>query len=64
MLQCCYATKNFLTLFIQECSDILKDCVDEEEMKKYKNVQYKGVLGKAQADDFPDWDSQKCPAAK
>merc|ERR1712179_195777 len=60
-----YARKscNYITKTIEECSCILKDCISEEELKKYMNDQYNSALEKVQT-NIPNWDSQKCPAAK
>ena len=48
---------------MQDCSDILKDCMDEEQLDSYKDEQYKNALGNIQA-NIESWDSDKCPAVK
>jgi len=60
-----YARKscNYITETIEDCSDILKDCMDEEQLDSYKDEQYKNALGNIQA-NIESWDSDKCPAVK
>ena len=50
-------------VLMQDCSDILKDCMDEEQLDSYKDEQYKNALGNIQA-NIESWDSDKCPAVK
>merc|ERR1712098_814080 len=55
---------NFLTDSVEECTTILiGTCHTEEEVVQDKDKQMKEAL--KQVNDFvPNWDSQKCPAAK
>ena len=59
----CIIKKKILKTVLKECSDKLKDCMNEEELTAYKNYQYDGVLETVQA-SAPNWDSEKCPAVK
>lgn len=60
-----YARKscNYLTEAIEDCSNILKDCMDEEQLDSYKDKQYKGALANVEA-NIESWDSTKCPAVQ
>merc|ERR1711970_204468 len=54
---------NYITETIEDCSNILTDCMDEEQMHRYKDEQYKNALGNIEA-TIENWDSKKCPAAQ
>merc|ERR1712126_143707 len=54
---------NFLTDSVEDCTTILISCHTEEEVIQDKDKQMKEAL--KQVNNFvPNWDSQKCPAAK
>ena len=52
-----------LKLILQDCSNILTDCMDEEQMHSYKDEQYKNALENIEA-NIESWDSSKCPAVQ
>jgi len=60
-----YARKscNYITETIEDCSDILEDCMDEEQLTSYKDEQYKNTLENVEA-NIETWDSSKCPAVQ
>merc|ERR1712179_509650 len=60
-----YARKscNYITETIEDCSDILKHCMDEEQLNSYKDEQYKNALENIEA-NIETWDSSKCPAVQ
>merc|ERR1712179_545549 len=60
-----YARKscNYITETIEDCSDILKHCMDEEQLNSYKDEQYKNALENVEA-NIETWDSSKCPAVQ
>jgi len=60
-----YARKscNYITETIEDCSDILENCMDEEQLESYKDEQYKNALGNIEA-NIESWDSSKCPAVQ
>merc|ERR1712168_1149690 len=51
-----YARKscNYITETIEECSDLFKDCMDEEYTNSLKNIE----------DNIESWDPTKCPAVQ
>merc|ERR1711970_341888 len=54
---------NYITETIEDCSNILTDCMDEEQMHRYKDEQYENALGNIEA-TIENWDSKKCPAVQ
>merc|ERR1712179_878271 len=60
-----YARKscNYITETIEDCSDILKHYMDEEQLNSYKDEQYKNALENVEA-NIETWDSSKCPAVQ
>merc|ERR1712212_1125261 len=60
-----YARKscNYITEAIEDCSDLLKHCMDEEQLDSFKDEQYKGALANIEA-NIETWDSTKCPAVQ
>merc|ERR1712002_341058 len=60
-----YARKscNYITEAIEDCSDLFKHCMDEEQLDSFKDEQYKGALANIEA-NIESWDSTKCPAVQ
>jgi len=60
-----YARKscNYITETIEDCNDILEDCMDEAQLNSYKDEQYKNALENIEA-NIESWDSSKCPAVQ
>merc|ERR1712055_830901 len=60
-----YARKscNYITEAIEDCSDLFKHCMDEEQLDSFKDEQYKGALANIEA-NIETWDSTKCPAVQ
>jgi len=60
-----YARKscNYITEAIEDCSDLLKHCMDQEQLDSFKDEQYKGALANIEA-NIETWDSTKCPAVQ
>merc|ERR1712168_1203820 len=60
-----YARKscNYITETIEECSDLFKGCMDEDQLNSYKDEQYKNALGNIET-NIESWDATKCPAVQ
>merc|ERR1712168_1476384 len=60
-----YARKscNYITETIEECSDLFKGRMDEDQLNSYKDEQYKNALGNIET-NIESWDATKCPAVQ
>merc|ERR1712212_369479 len=54
---------NYMTATIEGCTNKLQGCMTEERVNAYKDLQFKKTLEDVK-DRVPNWDSDKCPAAK
>merc|ERR1712212_238359 len=54
---------NYMTATIEGCTNKLQGCMTEERVNAYKDLQFKNTLEDVK-DRVPNWDSDKCPAAK
>merc|ERR1712212_906907 len=54
---------NYMTASIEGCTNKLQGCMTEERINAYKDLQFKSTLENVKS-KVPNWDSDKCPAAK
>jgi len=54
---------NYMTASIEGCFNKLQGCMTEERINAYKDLQFKNTLENVKG-NVPNWDSDKCPAAK